>query len=101
MTMLANQLSNFLGRNVVDKTGLTGKYDLKLAWTPDENQTAMFSAMGVPETTPETTKDAPPPDPLGPSLFTALEEQLGLKLDSQKGPVEMLVIERIERPSEN
>ena len=96
MPMLAFQLSNFLGRTVLDKTGLTGKYDLKLEWAPDENQVAMFQAMGVPE-----GYGAPPADPLGPSLFSALQEQLGLRLDSQQGPVEIFVIERIERPSPN
>jgi uncharacterized protein (TIGR03435 family) len=90
------QLSDFLGRMVVDKTGLLGKYDLKLQWQPDENQVAMFKAMRVPE-----GFGAPPPDPLGPSLFKALEEQLGLKLESETGPAEMFVIERIEKPSAN
>lgn len=96
MPGLATQLSNIVGRTVVDKTGLTGVYDLKLEWVPDENQVAAFQAIGVPE-----GFGAPPPDWQGPSLFTALEEQLGLKLDSQKGPVEMFAIERIERPTEN
>jgi uncharacterized protein (TIGR03435 family) len=96
MAGLAFDLSDFLGRAVVDKTGLAGTYDLKLEWVPDEYQVAMFSAMGVPE-----GFGAPPPDWQGPSLFTALEEQLGLKLDSQKGPVEIFVIERIEKPTEN
>lgn len=96
MALLVSQLSNFLGRAVVDRTGLDGTYDLKLEWMPDENQVAMFQAMGVPE-----GFGAPPPDWQGPSLFTALEEQLGLKLESRKGPVEMFVIERIEKPSEN
>jgi len=96
MPGLAAQLSNFLGRTVIDKTGLTGSYDLKLEWVPDENQVAAFQAIGVPE-----GAGAPPPDWHGPTLFTALEEQLGLKLDSQKGPVEMFAIERVERPSEN
>jgi bla regulator protein BlaR1 len=92
----ASQLSEFLARPVVDKTGLTGKYDLKLEWQPDENQVAMFQAMQVPE-----GFGAPPADPAGPSLFAALQEQLGLKLESEKGPVEIFNIERIERPSAN
>lgn len=96
MSLRAAQLSNFLGRAVIDKTGLTGRYDLKLEWVPDEYQVAMFSGMGVPE-----GFGAPPADWHGPSLFTALEEQLGLKLESQKGPVEMFAIERVERPSAN
>ena len=96
MATLADQLSNFLGRNVVDKTGLTGQYDVKLEWVPDEYQVAMFGGMGVPE-----GFGAPAADWHGPSLFTALEEQLGLKLESQKGPVEMFAIERVERPSAN
>jgi uncharacterized protein (TIGR03435 family) len=75
---------------------LTGTYDLKLEWQPDENQIAMFQAMGIPE-----GFGAPPTDGQGPSLFAALPEQLGLKLESQKGPVEMFVIERVDRPSEN
>jgi bla regulator protein blaR1 len=96
MTMVTSQLSDFLGRPVVDKTALTGTYDLKLEWVPDENQVAMFQTMGVPE-----GFGAPPRDWQGPSLFAALQEQLGLKLESQKGPVEIFTIERIERPSEN
>ncbi len=93
---LVDELSSFLGRVVVDKTALMGTYDLKLEWQPDENQVAMFQAMGVPE-----GFGAPPPDGHGPSLFAALQEQLGLKLESQKGPVEIFAIERVERPSEN
>jgi bla regulator protein blaR1 len=96
MTTFALDLSEFLGRTVVDKTGLTGKYDLNLEWQPDENQVAMFQAMRVPE-----GYGAPAPDPTGPSLFAALQEQLGLELESETGPVETFVIERVERPSAN
>jgi bla regulator protein blaR1 len=85
-------LSRLLGRTVVDKTGLTGKFDISLEWTPDETQ-----ALQMP---PEAPKP-PPSDAAGPSIFTALQEQLGLKLESQKGPVEVFVIDRAERPSEN
>ena len=94
MSTFAFQLSKVLDRSVADKTGLTGKYDFRLDWTPDENQTANFRTRGVAD------REDPPTAP-GPSLFTALQEQLGLRLASEKGPVEMLVIERIERPSEN
>lgn len=85
-------LARMLGRTVIDKTGLTGKYDISLEWTPDESQTALLPP------------DAPKPsasDIQGPSIFTALQEQLGLKLESQKGPVDMLVIDRAEKPTEN
>ena len=93
---LANVLSDFLGRPVVDKTDLTGTYDLKLEWQPDANQVAMFQEIGVPE-----GYGAPPPDPRGPSLFTALKEQLGLNIESEKRTVEMFHVEHIERPSAN
>jgi uncharacterized protein (TIGR03435 family) len=96
MAGLADHLSDFVGRVVVDKTRLKGRYDVKLEWQPDENQIAMFQTMGVPE-----GFGAPAPDAQGPSLFAALQEQLGLKLESQKGPVEIFTIERAERPSEN
>jgi bla regulator protein blaR1 len=96
MPTLADDLSNFLGRVVVDHTALSGSYDVKLEWQPDENQVAMFQSMGVPE-----GFGAPPPDGHLPSIFAALQEQLGLKLESQKGPVEMFTIEGVERPSEN
>jgi uncharacterized protein (TIGR03435 family) len=77
------------GKTVVDKTGLTGVYDFELAWTPD-----------VPQR--EEGPDHPPqPDPAGASIFTAVREQLGLKLVSEKGPVEFLNITHVERPSEN
>jgi uncharacterized protein (TIGR03435 family) len=96
MAALADNLANFLGRTVLDKTGLAGMYDIKLEWKPDENQVAMFGVMGVPE-----GFGAPPADWDGPSLFSALEEQLGLKLDSHKGSVDIITIEHVERPSPN
>lgn len=95
---LVMMLSQQLGRNVLDQTGLKGNYDIHLKWTPDEPQTAMFS--GPAGAKPPGDNPAPP-DSSGPSIFTALQEQLGLKLDSTKGPVEILVVDHIEQPSEN
>jgi len=84
---VARNLSNFTGRMVVDKTGLTGTFDLDLTWTPDQ----------IPQG--PVPPGAPAIDANGPSIFTAVQEQLGLKLDSQRGPVEVLVIDRAEQPT--
>lgn len=90
---LAKLLGNQLGRTVLDKTGLAGDFDFELTWTPDVTGPLGPKEGGV---------DGPPPaDPAGPSIFTAIQEQLGLKLESQKGPVEILVIDSVERASEN
>jgi uncharacterized protein (TIGR03435 family) len=80
-----------LGRPVIDKTGITGKYDLTLEWTPAQ------AAPGAPSA--DAGQAIPPSDPSAPSLFTALQEQLGLKLEPQKGPIETLVIDHAEKPS--
>jgi uncharacterized protein (TIGR03435 family) len=94
---LVRLLSRQLGRTVLDETGLMGNYDFTLQWTPDESQGSMFKgAEGGP-----APASAPPPDSSGPSIFTALQEQLGLKLESRKGPVEILVIDHVEKPSAN
>jgi uncharacterized protein (TIGR03435 family) len=84
-----------LDRTIFDKTGLTGKYDFELKWAPDEAPPPITGGTqgGLPMNDAAT-------DP-GPSLFTALQEQLGLKLEPQKGPVDVIVIDHIERPSEN
>jgi uncharacterized protein (TIGR03435 family) len=95
---LIHALSQQVGRTIVDKTGLAGNYDFTLKWTPDDAPRAM--AGGEPGG-PPGIQGAPPPDTSGPSLFTALEEQLGLKLESQKGPVDVIVIDHLEMPSEN
>jgi uncharacterized protein (TIGR03435 family) len=87
MSRLATNLSYQVGRSVVDKTRLTGNYDFTLKWTPDQSPAG-------------TTADGQA-DTSEPSLFTALQEQLGVKLESTKGPVETLVIDHVERPSEN
>jgi len=93
---LVNLLAQQLHQTVIDKTGLTGKYDLELTWTPDQGSDPMFKGTdGAPQ------KADPAPDSSGPSIFTALQEQLGLKLQSTKGPVETLVVDHIEMPSEN
>ena len=88
---LVQALTQQLGRAIYDKTGLTGLYDFSLKWTPGTEQ--------VPGPFPE----APPPPPAdsGPSIFTALQEQLGLRLESTKGPVEVIVIDSAVKPSEN
>lgn len=87
MARLAQSMSRLAGRIVVDRTGLTGGFDLDLEFTPDPAAAAQPPAAGG--------------DANLPSLFTALEEQLGLKLQPQRGPVEVLVIDRVERPTEN
>jgi uncharacterized protein (TIGR03435 family) len=84
LDMLTKQLSAVLGRPVTDETGLTGQYDFKLDWTPDPGPS-----------------DGSNNTALGPSIFTALTDQLGLRLESKKGPVQVYVIEKIERPTEN
>lgn len=84
-------------RVVIDETGLTGRYDFALKWTPIDGGA---SAAGTQEAN-EPAAGAPAIDQGGPSLFTALEEQLGLKLVPQKAPVEVLVINQVEQPSAN
>jgi uncharacterized protein (TIGR03435 family) len=81
---LATTLSGETGRAVLDKTGLTGSYDFTLTWANDDQPTAADA---------DTAS--------GPTIFTALHEQLGLKLESSKGPVEVLVIDSVEKPGEN
>jgi uncharacterized protein (TIGR03435 family) len=81
---LAQMLSGQVGRTVLDRTGLKGTFAVDLEWTP-ETSAAAEPAAGAD----------------GPGIFTALEEQLGLKLESSRGPVQMVVVDRLERPSEN
>ena len=87
-----------VGRTVLDQTGLKGKYDIALKWTPDQSPAGMFQGPSGAKPSAEST---PPPDSSGPSIFTAIQEQLGLKLESTKGPAKAIVIDHIERPSEN
>ena len=85
LSVLAVNLTNMVGRPVVDRTGLTGRYDYRLKYAPEQ-----LNAGDKPET-----------DESGPSIFTALQEQLGLKLEPTKGPIDVVVIDRVERPSAN
>ena len=82
MTQLAAEMS-FVGRQVVDRTGLTGLFDIDLEWTPDP-----------------AGATAPPPD-AGPSIFTAVQEQLGLKLEPATAPIDVIVIDSAEPPQPN
>lgn len=94
MAQFAEAISGTAQRMVIDKTGLTGFYDIALTYTPTGEQ--------LPQGPPPPGAPAPPPiDPDGPNFFTALQEQLGLKLDNQRGPVEVLVIDSIQPPTEN
>ncbi len=91
---LAPMLSTLVGRKVLDRSGVTAKYDIKLTYALDESQRVLMLPPGTPPS-------SIPLDTSGPSLFTALEEQLGLKLESQRAPVEVFVIDRAAKPSEN
>ena len=93
LSQVANSLGMFAGRIVLDRTGLTGNYDFSLAWTPDQMAQR-------PPGAPDPLINGVAVDPNGPSLFTAVQEQLGLKLDSQRGSVDVLVIDRAEKPVE-
>jgi uncharacterized protein (TIGR03435 family) len=88
MSLFATGLSNQVARTVVDRTGLTGNWDFEFTFTPERFR--VVRSTGV---------DAPTTDTDGPSLFTAIQEQLGLRLESTKGPVKVLVIDHVEQPS--
>jgi uncharacterized protein (TIGR03435 family) len=90
LSQLANALAPQVQRFVVDRTGLTGNFDLEMTYTPER----MPQGPPVPGAPP-----LPAIDPDGPSIFTALQEQLGLKLESVRGPVDVLVIESVNRPT--
>jgi uncharacterized protein (TIGR03435 family) len=88
MSTLANFLGGSLIQSVTDNTGIGGSFDIRLEWTPTEGES-------------HYSYDDRPVDSNGPSIFTAIQEQLGLKLEGSKGPIEVLVIDHVERPSEN
>ena len=89
LSMFTGMLAMALDRPVIDKTGLTGYFEIRLAFAPDDPATA---DPGAPA--PIKTPDAP-------TIFQAIQKQLGLRLVPAKGPVDVLVIDHIERPSEN
>lgn len=90
---LANYLGQVLGRSVIDKTELKGNYDFTLEFTPEPGGPGMIKEGGGGNTPVEDSQAV--------SVFTALQDQLGLKLEASKGPVDILMIEGVEKPSEN
>jgi uncharacterized protein (TIGR03435 family) len=87
-----NFLTGQVGGPVVDQTGIQGNFDFSMDWTPDDNS---------PKRPGDAGDERSAPDPIGPSLLSAIREQLGLKLEASKGPVEVLIIDRAEKASEN
>ena len=95
MEEFAQVMQGTLDRPVVDQTGLKDRYDFQFRWTPDESQ---YGGRVPPPNTGDSntaSADAPPP------LFTAIQEQIGLKLDAMKAPAKVMVIESVQKPSEN
>jgi len=89
LSQFATALAPFVQRVIVDRTGLSDNFDVDLSWTPDQ------MPQGAP---PQGASPLPPIDPNGPSIFTAVQEQLGLKLESERAPVTVLVIDRVQQP---
>jgi len=85
----ATLLQQYAGRPIVDKTSLRGLFDVKLQFSVDVGGPSVGTQLGL------------PPDPSGPSIFTAVQEQLGLRLERARGPVEVLVIDSVQKPTEN
>ena len=92
MARIARELSTFAERPVQDQTGLSGSFDFELKWTPGE----YISSDGQPK-----ILNGVPIDASAPSFFVAIREQLGLKLQSKRGQIEVLVIDHAGNPSEN
>jgi uncharacterized protein (TIGR03435 family) len=90
MANLAQKLSEALRVPVADFTGMEGRFNFTLSWNPEDAKPLTTSAAGQPLG-----------EPSGPSIFTAIQEQLGLKLESSKEPVQVLVIDSVHKPSEN
>ena len=88
MALLAQSIGGKAGRPVVDRTGITARIDYRIEWTPESNG-------------PGPNGEEVQPDPHPVTFLDAVREQLGLKLESTKAPVQTLVIDRVERPSEN
>jgi uncharacterized protein (TIGR03435 family) len=84
-----------MDKPVVDQTGLADRYDFQLKWTPDESQFAQFRGTGMVVPPPTNDPRAPP------SLYTAMQEQLGLKMGTAKFPDDVIVVDHVEKPSEN
>jgi uncharacterized protein (TIGR03435 family) len=92
MALFTRTLSQRLDRVVVDRTNLSGRFDIRLQWTPGPGEVRYDPGGNL----------LPPVTYLsGPSIFSAIQEQLGFKLESAKAPVEVLIIDRAERPSAN
>jgi len=90
MPLFVNLISDLVGRPVIDETGFGGPFDVRLRWTPDDSTPGNRSGDSLPRA-----------DSADPSFFTALEEQLGLRLESRKGPLETITIEHAEKPGGN
>jgi uncharacterized protein (TIGR03435 family) len=90
MTALAGRLSPIVGRRVLDRTGLAGNFDLDLTYALDSPGPGFGPPNGL-----------PPPAPDAPSIFTAVQEQLGLRLQSIRNPTDVLVIDHAEKPEDN
>ena len=90
MRLLADTLSSRVGRKVIDETGLTGEWDWDLEWSPGPSEPV----------SPGDVTAAPAPSD-GPSIFAAVQEQLGLKLESGRAPLDVLIIDAVDRPSPN
>jgi uncharacterized protein (TIGR03435 family) len=93
----ASQVSYALAQPVIDKTSLSGNFDFAIRWTPEPGENGGPTTAGLPPGTPE-----PPASTLdGPSIFTAIREQLGLRLKSARAPVEVVVIDDVQMPTAN
>jgi uncharacterized protein (TIGR03435 family) len=101
MTQFCQRLSGQVDRKVIDKTGVAGKFDFHLEFTPDAALGGVPGRGGDAGNPGAAGNPAPPADPAGPTIFAALQEQLGLKLTPEKGPVEFLIVDHVEKPTEN
>jgi uncharacterized protein (TIGR03435 family) len=95
MPAVAKLLSSLVGREVVDKTGFTGRFALHMEFAMDD------ALAGFPNPAGPDASGQPADPAARPTISTALQEQLGLKLQVSKGPVDVLVIDHVERPTEN